>query len=224
MRLPLKSRVNKAVIQVKNASVLADVRQKTGVTAVWEQVKNAVLLEALPLKSRVNTTVNQVKSATGVWVQSSLGIDEEHLTSGGGATEVSSPHSVPPSEVRLSSRQCAAEIWGQQSSRGTGEEGLCLQQGYRLVGLVVKASASRAANPEFDSRLRQWGLFQGPVIPVTLKLTLQQLPCQASGIIGSVLGLVSPVSVYCDWVRRKVGSATSISVWQHVNWSEQIRP
>ena len=42
------------------------------------------------------------------------------------------------------------------------------------------------------------------------------------GIIGSVLGLVGPVSVYCDWVRWKVGSATSISVWQHVILSVQI--
>ena len=42
--------------------------------------------------------------------------------------------------------------------------------------------------------------------------------------IGSVLGLVGPVSVYCDSVRWKVWSATSISVWQHVKLSEQIRP
>ena len=41
------------------------------------------------------------------------------------------------------------------------------------------------------------------------------------GVIGSVPRLVGPVSVYCDWVRRKVGSATSISVWQHVKLSEQ---
>ena len=34
-----------------------------------------------------------------------------------------------------------------------------------------------------------------------------------------MLGLVGPVSVYCDWVRWKVGSATSISVWQHVKRS-----
>ena len=40
----------------------------------------------------------------------------------------------------------------------------------------------------------------------------------------SVLGLVSPVSVYYNWVRWKVGSATSISVWQHVKLFEQIRP
>ena len=37
--------------------------------------------------------------------------------------------------------------------------------------------------------------------PVTSKLALQWLPCQAPGIIGSALGLVGPVSVYCDWVR-----------------------
>ena len=48
-------------------------------------------------------------------------------------------------------------------------------------------------------------------------MALQWLPCQAPGVIGSVLGLVGLVSVYCDWVRRKVWSATSISVWQPVN-------
>ena len=55
-------------------------------------------------------------------------------------------------------------------------------------------------------------------------MALQWLPCQTPGVIGSVLGLVGPVSVYCDWVRWKVGSATFISVWQHVKLSEQIRP
>ena len=42
--------------------------------------------------------------------------------------------------------------------------------------------------------------------------------------MGSALGLVGPVSVYCDWVRWKVWSAASISVWQHVKLSVQIRP
>ena len=32
-------------------------------------------------------------------------------------------------------------------------------------------------------------------------LALQWLPCQAPGVIGSAVGLVGPVSVYCDWVR-----------------------
>ena len=101
---------------------------------------------------------------------------------------------------------------------------------YRLVGLVVKASASRAEDPRFVSRLRRHFfsgvafIFPGRVMPVTSKLALQWLPCRAPGVIGSVLGLVGPVSVYCDWVRWKVGPATSISVWQHVKLSEQNRP
>ena len=45
------------------------------------------------------------------------------------------------------------------------------------------------------------GFFRGRVIPVTIKLALQWLPCQVPGVIGSALGLVGPVSVYCDWVR-----------------------
>ena len=71
--------------------------------------------------------------------------------------------------------------------------------GYRLVGLV-KASASRAEQPGFQSRLRR-DFVRGRVIPVTQKLALQWLPCQAPGVIGSALGLVGPLSVYCDWVR-----------------------
>ena len=61
-------------------------------------------------------------------------------------------------------------------------------------------------------------------MPLTSKLVLKWLPCQAPGAIGSVLGLVGPVSVYCDWVKLKVWSATAVSVWQHVKWSEQTRP
>ena len=39
---------------------------------------------------------------------------------------------------------------------------------------------------------------------MTQKLTLQWLPCQAPGVTGSALGLVGPVSVYCDWVSNKL--------------------
>ena len=42
---------------------------------------------------------------------------------------------------------------------------------------------------------------EGRVIPVTLKLAFQWLPCQAPDVIESALELVGPVSVYCDWVR-----------------------
>ena len=47
-------------------------------------------------------------------------------------------------------------------------------------------------------------------------MVLQWLPCQAPVIIGSALGKVCPVSVYCYWVRYKVSLANSVSVWQYV--------
>ena len=69
----------------------------------------------------------------------------------------------------------------------------------RLVGLVVKASASRAEDPGFESRLQQG--VAGSSYTNELKIALQWIPCQASGNIGSALGLVGPVSVFCDWAR-----------------------
>ena len=42
------------------------------------------------------------------------------------------------------------------------------------------------------------------VIQVAFKSAHLWLPCQAPGVIGSVLGVVGLVSVYCDWARRKV--------------------
>ena len=41
-----------------------------------------------------------------------------------------------------------------------------------------------------------------------------RLPCQMPGIMGSVLGLVDPVSVYVDWVRANY--VCNSSGWQHV--------
>ena len=64
---------------------------------------------------------------------------------------------------------------------------------------MVKAYASRAEDPEFESRLQRD--FSGSSHTSDLKLALQWLPCQAPGVVGSALGLVGPVSVYCDWVR-----------------------
>ena len=57
---------------------------------------------------------------------------------------------------------------------------------------------------------------------MTSNLALQWLPCQAPGVIGSVLGQAGPVSVYCDRVRWKVWFAASISVWQHVKLSRSV--
>ena len=67
------------------------------------------------------------------------------------------------------------------------------------------------------------------------------LPCQAPYVIGSVLGLVGPLALYCDSVRLQAKnscSATcgmetrrqcaspviSVTVWQPVQVSTQIRP
>ena len=111
----------------------------------------------------------------------------------------------------------------------------------RLIGLVVKVSASRE---EGLGSVTAFGadLFLGRVMPVTYELASpslrytsmllgryatnkqQQQPCQAPDIIGSTLGLIDPMSVYRDWVRYKVCSATCISVRQHVHFSEEIRP
>ena len=99
---------------------------------------------------------------------------------------------------------------------------VCLCPWHRPVGLVVKVSASGAEVPSSIPAC-DVGIFSGRVMPVTYKLALQWLPCQAPGVIGSALGLVGPVSVYRDWVKQKVGSATSVSVSQHVQLSEQIR-
>ena len=62
---------------------------------------------------------------------------------------------------------------------------------------------SVAEDPGFESRLRR-DFFRARVIPVTSKLALLWLHCQAPGVIGSALRLVDLVSVYCDWVRWKV--------------------
>ena len=70
------------------------------------------------------------------------------------------------------------------------------------AGLVVKASALGVEDPRFEFGLRRD--FSGQVIAVILKLALQWLPSQVPDIIGSALELVSPVSVYCDWVRWKL--------------------
>ena len=111
---------------------------------------------------------------------------------------------------------------GGGKDEGGGGNGSLLQN--RLFGLVVKASASRAEDLGLISRLG-CGDFSGSSHTSDLKkMALQWLPCQAPGLVESALGLVGPLSVYCDWVRQKVLSATSISVWQHISLSEQVSP
>ena len=78
---------------------------------------------------------------------------------------------------------------------------------FLLLSLLLTASVAywlrrpprerkiRGSNPACDE------IFPGQVILVTSKLALQWLPCQAPGVLGSALGPVGPVSVYCAWVR-----------------------
>ena len=65
----------------------------------------------------------------------------------------------------------------------------------RLVGQVVKASAPKAEGPEFEYRLRR--VFSGSGHTSDLKIGTPVAALRS----GSALGLVGPVSVYCDWVR-----------------------
>ena len=75
---------------------------------------------------------------------------------------------------------------------------------------MVKASASRAEDPGFDSRLHRREFSRSSH---TIDLKIGTPVATLLGVVGSRLGLVGPVSAYFDWVRQKVWSATSGSVW-----------
>ena len=75
------------------------------------------------------------------------------------------------------------------------EDVYCLKTA--LVGRVERC-------PPLVSEIQGLSLaFLGHVTPVIVELVLQTqwLSCQVPGITGSLLGLVGPVSVYCDCVR-----------------------
>ena len=76
----------------------------------------------------------------------------------------------------------------------------------------------RGLNPACD------GIFFGSSHTSDLKIGNPVAILQTPGVTESVLGPVGPVTVYCDWMRYNVWSATSLSVWQHVPLFEQIRP
>ena len=83
-----------------------------------------------------------------------------------------------------------------QTGRGAADD--CLPSAHRLVGLVVKASASGAEDLGFESRLHH-GDFFGLSQTIDLKIGTP-----AGVFVEPALGLVGPVSVYCDWVGQKV--------------------
>ena len=79
-----------------------------------------------------------------------------------------------------------------------------------LVGLVAKASTSRAADPRFDSRLRRRE-FSGSSHTSDFKIGTPVATLPGAWRYKVSTGTGWPVSVNCDWVRWKVLSATSIS-------------
>ena len=77
----------------------------------------------------------------------------------------------------------------------TYEEGRCWHLlSYRLVGLVVKASASRGQDPRLESHLRRDFSGSSHTSDLNIGTPLATLARR----IGSALGLVGPVSVYCN--------------------------
>ena len=66
-----------------------------------------------------------------------------------------------------------------------------------LFGLVVKASTSRAEDRGFKSHLPQDFCRSSHTSDLKIGTQVGTLP----GVVGSELGLVGQVSVYCDWVR-----------------------
>ena len=96
----------------------------------------------------------------------------------------------------LRSRQHASVSQGQ----GRGGEG---------QAWLVKVPATRqciSETGEGQTRVRfplvPVHVFAGPVTTVTSVWALRWPPCQAAGVIGSMLGLVGLVLVFRDWVRQ----------------------
>ena len=69
----------------------------------------------------------------------------------------------------------------------------------RLAGLVVKASASGAKDPGFESRLRQD--VSGSSHTSDLKIGTPVATLPGAWHYRDRLRLVGPVAVYCDWAR-----------------------
>ena len=72
---------------------------------------------------------------------------------------------------------------------------------HRLVGLVVKASASGAEDPEFESESRLRRDFSGSSHTSDLKIGVPVATLPGAWRYRVSAGTGRPVSVYRDWVR-----------------------
>ena len=120
--------------------------------------------------------------------------------------------------VRVTLTTICYHTWKYTSSRPSNVYTKQRHGANRLVGLVVKASASRAEDPGFESRLRRD--FSGVESYQWLKILALQWLLGAWRRYRVSAGTGWPGVSMLWW---KVGSATSISVWQHVKLSEQTR-
>ena len=151
------------------------------IVAWWQSIKNEVLYAGLP---RISTTIRErrLRFSGHCWRSKNEVVNDLVLWDRSMAKK---------ERGRTGSHICRSAGGGHHA--GSPETD-------RLVGLVVKASSSRAEGPGFQSRLRR-DFFGVESYQWLKNLALQWLPCQAPGVIGSALGLVGAVSVYCDWVR-----------------------
>ena len=83
-------------------------------------------------------------------------------------------------------------------SHGCHDRDIPATSRHRLVGLVVKASASRAEDPEFESRLRRD--FSGSIHTSDLKIGTPVATLQGVWRYRVSTGTGRP-GVRCDWVR-----------------------
>ena len=69
--------------------------------------------------------------------------------------------------------------------------------GLLVLWQLMECVLPKLQDPGFDFRLRCRD-FSGSSHTSDLKTDTPVTPCQAPGVIGSALGLVDPVSAYCD--------------------------
>ena len=94
------------------------------------------------------------------------------------------------------------------------EDGQCwtplgIQQG-PLPGQTVERNIPRKHRswwPSGETSTQREGGRRTPLESRQWICTLVAIPCRVPGVIGSVLGLVGPVSVHCVWMRLQVWSA-----------------
>ena len=93
----------------------------------------------------------------------------------------------------------------------------------RLVGLVVKVSASRAEDPGFDSHLRLGDFFRSSHTRIQ-NWHISGYPARCLALSGQRWDCL----VRCRYTVTGWGTqfdpATSVLVWQHVNLSEHMHP